>query len=366
MHKLLYIASYSGKGISGGSMGRQMNYQLLSECNIQLFSYLIDVNVSKTKKILSVLRGYKNGLTEKHIKNIIRFIHDKNITLIFLDSSLYGVLIKKVYDMYKNISIISFFHNCEYKLYSDIYKNTICFYRYFLLKSVFLNEQKTLLYSKINIFLNLRDFNTCHDYYKIENISSTYSPIALEDKYLLSKEDISSPLFEPDTLLFVGSYFLPNINGLLWFDENVLPYIDYKLTIVGKGFEHNEFVSRLKCKDKIIVKGFVEDLNIEYREADIVIQPVFEGSGMKTKTAECFMYGKILLSSSEGLIGYEIDNIKNIYTCNSKEDYITILNKLKQDRVYRFNPELRNLFLEKYSKKSRKKVFFNLLNELEN
>lgn len=40
-----------------------------------------------------------------------------------------------------------------------------------------------------------------------------------------------------DYLLFVGSYFKPNVEGIIWFIDNVMPYINYSLLIIGKGME---------------------------------------------------------------------------------------------------------------------------------
>lgn len=363
---ILYISPDAGEEISGGVLGRQINYEILKEYPGNFYTYKINIKMPKIKKMISVLFSYKNGLNKYHIKNIFKTIHDKNVSIVFCDCSLYGILQKIINRKYHCIIMISFFHNCEYKLYSDYYRHYPAIIRYFLLRSVSINEKYSLDYSNVNIFLNLRDLKLCKEYYNVNEINAVYSPIALNDKYITPEIIYLNQPHIPEKLLFVGSYFLPNINGLLWFDKNVLPYIDYTLIIAGKGFDDEHFLSKLKTKDKIIVKGFVDDITEEYNNADIVIQPVFDGAGMKTKTAECFMFGKTLVSSTEGLVGYDIEGQKNIYRCDSAGEYIDTLGKLKKEGIYRFNHELRKLYLERYSTESRRQVFFKILKEFNN
>lgn len=362
---ILYIAPTINEEISGGVLVRQINYQVLKEYPGNFYAYSVNVRQSRLVKAISTFLSYKNGLNWSHIKNILKIINDRKISVVFCDTSLYGILQKKINRRYPDIRIISFFHNCEYKLYNDCYMHYPSIIRYFLLRSVSINEKYTLNYSSVNIFMPQRDVQLCQEYYGVDKINVIYSPMVLNDKYITSEIDGSYQLHIPEKLLFVGSYFLPNINGLLWFEKNVLPYIDYILIIVGKGFNDEQFLSKLRTKDKIIVRGFVDDITEEYKNADIVIQPVFDGAGMKTKTAECFMFGKTLVSSSEGLVGYDVEGQKNIYRCDSAGEYIDTLRKLKREGVYKFNPEIRKLYLEKYSTESRRKVFFSLLQKME-
>ena len=83
-------------------------------------------------------------------------------------------------------------------------------------------------------------------------------------------------------ILFVGSYFLPNYQGILWFVEHVMPYISYKLKIVGKGMEEK----RIELERKNVeVIGTVDDLSEYYYAAEAIIMPIFLGSGMKVKNS---------------------------------------------------------------------------------
>lgn len=354
---LLYI-SISNKTPSGGYICRQNNRDALKEIKINFFEYNIALKDSKIVKIIDSLLGFKCGLTSGHINRIIRKIIKDNIDVVFIEPSLYGKLVKAIHKRTRAY-IITFFHNCEYEIYQQGMKNKFLYFP--LLYSVYVNEYYSMLYSNKCIFLTERDSEECKRMYGI-NCEPFYTPIAIRNSYTINKKQIYKI---PSNLLFVGSYFYPNIHGLIWFINEVLPFVDYRLTIVGKGFEKEEFLNKINDKSKLLVKGFVDCLDSEYETADIVVQPVFEGSGMKTKTAECFMYGKPLITSSEGLVGYK-ENLEFVYNCNTAEQFITVLSELKNQKLPSFCTNLRECFEKYYSLEARIKNYRQLLMELDN
>jgi glycosyltransferase involved in cell wall biosynthesis len=95
-------------------------------------------------------------------------------------------------------------------------------------------------------------------------------------------------------ILMVGFYnYPPNEEGLNWFISKVMPKVLEKhpsaeLHAVGKFFQ-----PALKAlKPPIIMKGFVEDLEQEYRNSDVVICPIWSGSGTQIKVIEALMHTK--------------------------------------------------------------------------
>ena len=77
--------------------------------------------------------------------------------------------------------------------------------------------------------------------------------------------------------------------------------------------------------------------------------PIFYGSGMKVKTAEAMMYGRIILASDEALEGYDVGNVNGIYRCNKAEEYIDVIEKIfNKQSIVRFQDDVRQCFLEKY------------------
>ena len=170
-------------------------------------------------------------------------------------------------------------------------------------------------------------------------------PIAYADTFNPNKV-ISPQLQKKETLeiLFVGSDFFANIEGIRWIIKYVFPYISGHLTIVGKGMDRykGEFTS-----DRISVWGFVSNLEDCYYDADVVVMPIFSGSGMKTKTAEALMYGKNILGTKEAFEGYDMDS-NCMYGCQTAEMFIDTFRSMGNN-ITSFNPYSRNLYLEKYS-----------------
>ena len=72
--------------------------------------------------------------------------------------------------------------------------------------------------------------------------------------------------------------------------------VNAEILIIGKGFE--TLKNDLEC-DNVKVIGTVEDVSEYFYRADFVIAPIFEGSGMKLKTAEALMYGKTIFGTTE-------------------------------------------------------------------
>ena len=132
----------------------------------------------------------------------------------------------------------------------------------------------------------------------------------------------------------------------MWFVENVLPHVDVKLQVVGKG------MARLKeeeCMRGIDIKSDVPDLATYFLSADFMILPIFSGSGMKVKTCESLMYGKNIIATDEAFVGYEVDYDKVGGKCNTAEEFISCIKDFENHPRPRFNVYSRQMFLEKYS-----------------
>src|SRR5215211_106650 len=133
-------------------------------------------------------------------------------------------------------------------------------------------------------------------------ISTDVLPMAIEDKLRNEADVPQGPLKEPYAL-FVGGAFYANQSGIKWFVENVVPEVSIKTCIVGKGLE--ALRGELERDGKVEVVGAVDELGHWYRNAKVVIAPIFDGSGMKTKVAEALMYGKRIIGTREAFSGYE-------------------------------------------------------------
>lgn len=295
---------------------------------------------TKTEKYLSLLKGYYNFSEENEIE-ILKKIKEKKYKMIFIDNSMYGKLIESIKREFKDVEVIVFFHDVKAYLAKVLLKQKgFQFLKFYfpLLK----NEKLTVRYADKIITLNNRENENLYKYYKV--ISTEQIPISLEDNYTyLPKESKKKNNIE---MLFVGSDYFPNYNGIKWFVENVFPKLENtKLIIAGNGTE--KWKKELGKKN-VEILGKIEDLSSVYEDSDFVILPIFEGAGMKVKTAEALMYGKTILGSEEALMGYEINEDIG-YCCNTAEEYIDKIKKIIKNRKIGYNLASRELYLKKYS-----------------
>lgn len=77
------------------------------------------------------------------------------------------------------------------------------------------------------------------------------------------------------------------------------------------------------------------------------------GGGMKVKSIEAVSYAKTFVGTAESLHGFweEMESVQNkaVFRCNSAEEWIEILNKLISSETKKFNPDLFEIFKEKFS-----------------
>ncbi len=111
-------------------------------------------------------------------------------------------------------------------------------------------------------------------------------------------------------LLFNGAlYHHSNYNALQVILDTINPVLlsksgfNYKILICGKGLP--DFFDELKSyRDKnIIYAGFVDDISVYFKAADIFLNTIMSGGGVKTKAIEAIAYNCSVISTQNGAIG---------------------------------------------------------------
>jgi len=175
-------------------------------------------------------------------------------------------------------------------------------------------------------------------------------PITFND-YFDETKAIEKSKSIKNRILFVGSDFFGNTEGLFWFIETCLDKIDCSLIVVGSGMD--KYKNRYNSKN-VEFKGFVEDLDEEYYDSDLVVLPILSGSGMKTKTCEALMYGKTIVATKEAFEGYtdEIFELKAGFRCVSSKEFVDTINFLLNGKLNKYNKASRDIFKNKYQTSS--------------
>lgn len=355
--KVLYLSSIDPHTKSGGGMAVRRNFNCISDIvgieNVTFHKIELmpkKTTFDKIKRNLSKLIKK----TEYKEEQLVYFLAS-DYDLVFIENSKLGHIAYHLKRSGYKGRIYTYFHNCEYLLMKTFFNEKGLTAR-ITLSCVKDNEFYAMKYSDRCIFINNRDKQVIQEFYNYVPSYSVVIPVTLKDSFveINTNENISStPIYT-----FLGSYFGPNISGVKWFADNVLPKVNIHFQIIGRGM--NKIKQSLGNNPNIKILSDVENLRPYIEDSDYMIYPIFDGSGMKVKTCEALMYGKNIIGTPEAFCGYDIDDFSKVGACcSSAEEFIHAIHNLKMPR---FNKYSRKLFLEKYSFESSLIAFRKLLN----
>jgi glycosyltransferase involved in cell wall biosynthesis len=119
---------------------------------------------------------------------------------------------------------------------------------------------------------------------------------------------------EEKILLFNGLLdYKPNLDALLAILKEINPlllqYPDFKYKIIISGKRLPTELNELKeyADKNIIYAGFVEDVEMYFKAADLFLNPVQSGGGIKTKMVEAIAFGTTVITTETGAMGIHRD-----------------------------------------------------------
>lgn len=353
--KLLFISrTVNVREFTGVSVATRSQYQIVQSIVGIQNCYLYNV-VHERKGLCAKLINfaiYKRyaGMSIPEENKIIHQIKSEGFDMVYLDSSLWGFLAERI-KKETPVRLYVFCQDIETHRLRTIIVNHL---RNLQLKSFFLtimllllahvNEKRAVIYADSVFNFSSRDATIMHSKYGRK--STEIIPLFISDKdpdFSAKPKQIYDEGYM--SLLFVGvGNYEPNVSGVKWFAKEVLPFIDARLYIVGRGTEKLEDEFK-KITDKVRIMGEVSSLDGYYIDADAVVVPLFSGGGMKVKTLEALMYGKTIFGTEEAFQGFELDFQRVGGICNDSQDFIEQLSKCKPQK---YNEYSRNVFLKKY------------------
>jgi len=309
----------------------------------------ISISNNFTVRIFNLLCGYTGRINRKITEELLAIIEHSQYDFVFVDVSTYGKLIKAIKGRFPHIVILSYYADVKANLCREWIRNN--WLKTIIFLNLMRNEKLTQKYCDINLVLNAREKREFTKYYPESQCDILKIPISSQ---CIDRE--TKVLEKPLKILFLGAYYYPNVNGIDWFVKEVFGKLDFsvKLQISGNGME----VLKTKYANiqEIQVTGRVDDLKAAYMDCDLVIGPIFEGAGMKVKTAEAFSFGKCYVGTQESLEGYYEDipiELKNkyIYKADSIEAFIMAIKTIRGDTsLNKFNEAVFEFFEENYSR----------------
>ena len=370
MDKLLYISDYPLKTKSGHGNMIDMHHAILREIFgsdniVECYGNCTEEKMddkkriyrfkesSKLDKLFAVLAGNPPYLYYNFERKILKLIKTIDFKYLFIENSVSGNLLKKIKALRPDIVTVVYFPDIEQDLMGQQVKGAKL-YRKISLTKMIDNEKITAKVSDKQIVLNNRDYDLFNQYYGYN--PTCIAPVIVSNNEVLRAKQ-KHQVGEKLTLLFVGVDYYPNVQGVQWFIDKVIPLVkaDFVLQVVGYNMEKykNEWQGQ---SDKVNVIGTVERLSNYYNSASIVIAPIFQGGGMKVKTAEALSYGKIIIGTSESTFGYidTADDVVNrlFFSCDNEYDFARVIDNLAQVDFNLCNDEIIDWMKREYSYES--------------
>lgn len=362
---LLFISPYILVSNIGAGVGSRSHLytirQIVPEKDLTVVALYNDEDdnrdlehIIKIKSFNSKIEKYINFLTlnglcmnKKVRKKILGIIREKNIDIVFIDESTLGKLAKKIKKYDSSIKVVTFYHDIKANLCRQwIKENGLISAPYNV--GLIYNEYLNFRYADKKIVLNKRDAKLYEYYY--HKHPDGYLPFYTQ-KGVIPKDIVVNKRLGDMKLLFVGANYYPNVNGIKWFIDTIMPSLtNVVLYIVGKNME---LLKNKLEKTNVKVIGTVDSLEKWYTGCDVVVSPIFTGGGMKTKTAEAFSYGKLFIGTPESYEGY--DEIPEDYwnkfcwCCSDKRDFVTTIKQIQLKDKQNFYPEIYKIFADNYS-----------------
>ena len=284
------------------------------------------------ERIIRFLQGNSPFISNKIIGDLCSIIRENRISLVFSEESDLGNLYKKIKDTFHNVRIICFFHDISADLFAKRIDDAPKWKQHYILecKNIIKQEKVTQKYVDEKWVFNQADAERfmAHYGYAPDEIIPMGAPIPKTSeeykKIVTDKEDKKQ-------MLFVCSSYYVNIDGFKWFYQNVMAAY--------------------------------------YESADVIIEPVFDGGGMKVKTIEALSFGKVIISTTESLNGYweavpEALRGKKIFRCNTADEWIVACNSILDSEIRRYNSDVFNVFVEAFSEDVLQKRFSHSLRNL--
>ncbi|MGB0384114.1 MAG: glycosyltransferase [Ardenticatenaceae bacterium] len=110
-------------------------------------------------------------------------------------------------------------------------------------------------------------------------------------------------------LVFTGKMdFRPNVDGLLWFVDEILPLIesDEAVTLWTVGQKPHRSLDRLRDHPQVVITGWVDAIEPYLAGADVVVVPLRMGSGTRLKVLQALSMARPLVGTTLGCAGLQL------------------------------------------------------------
>ena len=266
-------------------------------------------------------------------KALKKQLKSSDYDFVYIDHFNLGVYYRtiKKYISSKNNSIILNEHNCEYKIMETNYmqENNLLKKCFFALETFKVKQYEIKLIENVDFTTVLTE----EDYLDLKRVvkkdfKHAIIPVGIPKKPVKEVKNVADGCRLK--LLFVGTLtWEPNNHGICWFVKNVMPLLNEKaeLTIVGRN-PSKELTTLCEKNTAVKILGFVDNLDKVYDDCDVMIAPIFIGSGQKVKVMEAFSRGCPVISTDFAVKGIPHTDGEDVIIANNAEEFVVAVEKL--------------------------------------
>lgn len=318
-------------------------------------SVFVNTKPKVFKALSSLIKGESYNLSrffsEKFKNELLQILKTEEFDIIQLESIYVAKYISEIRKVSK-AKIVLNSPNVEYEIWERLSKevNNGLKSRYLSVLAKQLKKEEIQIYKSVDAIIAISQKD--EEVYKqvVPNLKHLTIPFAIDTNNYEVK------LFNKDKISFfhIGSMnWSPNINGLQWFIQDVWKGCfshnnKIELNLAGLAMPDSFFKYDI---NNLNVKGFVEDAKEFILANDVMIVPLFSGSGLRIKIIEAMAMGKCVIATSVGAEGIDYIPNKNIIIANSVDEFknsIEVLIK-SPNRIKEIGAEARILIEEKYN-----------------
>jgi glycosyltransferase involved in cell wall biosynthesis len=178
-----------------------------------------------------------------------------------------------------------------------------------------------------------------YDYFSPENFG--LAPQASSEALFMSNGSRDAPQAKrsfplpPPTLVFTGAMdYHPNVDGVRWFHDEVLPAIKRrapKIRFLIVGSNPHSKIRALGQRDNVTVTGFVEDIRPYYQSADICVVPLRLARGVQNKVLEAMAMAKPVVATTKAIEGIQALNREHVLVEDTVEGFVNAVSWLLEN-----------------------------------
>lgn len=297
-------------------------------------SVYIDTTPHKIEALKTLFTGKSYHISRFYNKNMVtkltQILKSETFDIIHIESiymASYIPLIRK----YSQAKILLRLHNIEHQIWerlSENERNPIMKLAYRVNASQLRRVERKILY-EVDGYMSISepDFRYFHE--TAPDVPGIVIPFGINvDHYDRDDDDFIAK--DHPSLFHLGSMnWSPNVEGILWFLDEVWPEIlvahpDLTFTLAGHDIPAS---IRDRHDPNVTVVGAVPDANEFMTDHDIMVVPLLSGSGIRIKIVEAMALGRVVITTSIGAEGLDVQDGKHLFIANTPEEFVSVVNK---------------------------------------